>query len=153
MKDVDPTKAKLTDRDFWEHGGNKYQVDGHDVVLDYKPIEKETALWLSQTFGRHVEMVPRFNKPENVSTPDYLIGGIPFDRKGIEGSGKYVIDGNLKKAKTQAENVVLDFTLSNLTDEAIMEQMNDIYRSGRRGVDIAILKRGETLIDVIKKKD
>ena len=153
LKDVDPTKAKLTDRDFWGHGGNKYQVDGHDVVLDYKPIEKETALWLSQTFGRHVEMVPRFNKPENVSTPDYLIGGIPFDRKGIEGSGKYVIDGNLKKAKTQAENVVLDFTLSNLTDEAIMEQMNDIYRSGRRGVDIAILKRGETLIDVIKKKD
>lgn len=153
LKDVDPTKAKLTDRDFWEHGGNKYQVDGHDVVLDYKPIEKETALWLSQTFGRHVETVPRFNKPENVSTPDYLIDGIPFDRKGIEGSGKYVIDGNLKKAKTQAENVVLDFTLSNLTDEAIMEQMNDIYRSGRRGVDIAILKRGETLIDVIKKKD
>jgi hypothetical protein len=98
-------------------------------------------------------MVPRFNKPENVSTPDYLIDGTPFDRKGIEGSGKYVIDGNLKKAKTQAENVVLDFTLSNLTDEAIMEQMNDIYRSGRRGVDIAILKRGETLIDVIKKKD
>ena len=153
LKDVDPTKAKLTDRDFWEHGGNKYQVDGHDVVLDYKPIEKETALWLSQTFGKHVEMVPRFNKPENVSTPDYLIDGIPFDRKGIEGSGKYVIDGNLKKAKTQAENIVLDFTLSNLTDEAIMEQMNDIYRSGRRGVDIAILKRGETLIDVIKKKN
>lgn len=153
LKDVDPAKAKLTDRDFWEHGGNKYQVDGHDVVLDYKSIEKETALWLSQTFGKHVEMVPRFNKPENISTPDYLIDGIPFDRKGIKGSGKYVIDGNLKKAKTQAENIVLDFTLSNLTDEAIMEQMNDIYRSGRRGVDIAILKRGETLIDVIKKKD
>jgi len=153
LKNVDPNKANLTDRTFWEHDGKKYEVDGHDVVLDYKPKEKETALWLSQLFGKHVEMVPRFNEPEGVSTPDYLIDGVPFDLKGINGLGKYVIDGNLKKAKTQAENIVFDFSNSELTDEEILKQMNDIYRSGRRGLNVAILKREETLIDVMKKKD
>lgn len=153
LSNVDPNKANLTDRTFWEHDGKKYKVDGHDVVLDYKPKEKETALWLSQLFGKHVEMVPRFNEPEGVSTPDYLIDGVPFDLKGINGLGKYVIDGNLKKAKTQAENIVFDFSNSELTDEEILKQMNDIYRSGRRGLNVAILKREETLIDVMKKKD
>lgn len=153
LANADHSKAKLTDRRSWELEGKNYQVDGHKVVLDYKPIEKETAQWLSQVLGKHVEMVPRFNEPEGVSTPDYLIDGVPFDRKGIKGSGKYVIDGNLKKAKKQAENIVLDFSHSRLTDEEILKQMNDIYRSARRGLDITILKRDETLIDIIKKKD
>ncbi len=87
LNNVDPAKAKLTDRKFWEHGGKKYQVDGRNVVLDYSP-KKETAQWLSELLGRHVEMVPRVNYPKNIPTPDYLVDGVKFDLKEISGSGK-----------------------------------------------------------------
>ena len=150
LSNVDPGKAKVSEMNFWEHNGHKYQVDGKHVVLDYSQKEKEVGEWLSQTFGKHVQMAPRVNFPEKIPSPDYLVDGLKFDLKEISGSGKGVVDGNLRKAKQQSENVVFDVTRTKLSNDEILSQLEKVYDLNRRGLGIAIIKDGEELIDILK---
>ena len=153
LSNVDPSKAKVTEMNFWEHDGKKYYVDGKHVVLDYSQKEKEVGEWLSKTFGKHVQMAPRVNYPEKIPSPDYLVDGLKFDLKEITGEGKGTLDQNTRKAKTQAENIVYDVTKSALSDKEIEQQLEEIYKFGRRGLDIAIVKRENRLIYVMKKRN
>lgn len=150
LSNVDPGKAKVSEMNFWEHDGQKYQVDGKHVVLDYSQKEKEVGEWLSKTFGKHVKMAPRVNFPEKIPSPDYLVDGLKFDLKEITGSGKGVVDGNLRKAKQQSENVVFDVTRTKLSNYEILSQLEKVYDLNRRGLGIAIIKDGEELIDILK---
>ena len=150
LSNVDPGKAKVSEMNFLEHNGHKYQVDGKYVVLDYSQKEKEVGEWLSQTFGKHVQMAPRVNFPEKIPSPDYLVDGLKFDLKEISGSGKGVVDGNLRKAKQQSENVVFDVTRTKLSIDEILSQLEKVYDLNRRGLGIAIIKDGEELIDILK---
>lgn len=153
LSNVDPSKTKVTEMNSWEHNGQKYQVDGKHVVLDYSQKEKEVGEWLSKTFGKHVQMAPRVNYPKDIPTPDYLIDGMKFDLKEISGSGKNVFDNASKKAKEQAENIVFDITNTTLAEKEIANRLEKIYKSGRRGLNIAVLKRSDELIDILEPKE
>ena len=153
LSNVDPRKAKISEMNFWEHNGQKYQVDGKHVVLDYSQREKEVGEWLSKLFGKHVQMAPRVNYPKDTPTPDYLIDGMKFDLKEISGSGKNVFDNASKKAKEQAENIVFDITKTPLAEQEIAKRLEEIYKSGRRGLNIAVLKRSDELIDILEPKE
>lgn len=146
-------KGSVSDKDYLEHEGVKYHVDGKHVVLDYSRKEKEVAEWLANKFGAKVEMAPRVNFPDKIPSPDYLVNGLKFDLKEITGSGKGTIDQNTRKAKTQAENIIYDVTKSPLTDEDVEKQLADIYKRGRRGLDIAVIKRNNRLVDIIRKRN
>lgn len=152
LSNADPSKAKVTEMNFWEHNGQKYQVDGKHVVLDYSQKEKEVGEWLSKKFGVNVEHVPKVNFPLGVPTPDYLINGKRFDLKGISGHGKNVVDNNMRKSKKQANNFVIELERTDISAEEVLKQLNNIYRSGRRDVDIVIVKRGKQLVDIVQKK-
>ena len=153
LSNVNPSKYKVSEMNFWEHDGQKYQVDGKHVVLDYSQKEKEVGEWLSKLFGKHVQMAPRVNYPKDIPTPDYLIDGMKFDLKEISGSGKNVFDNASKKAKEQAENIVFDITNTNLSEQEIFKQLEKIYKSGRRGLNIAVLKKSDGLLDILKPKE
>lgn len=146
-------KGSVSDMEYWEQDGVKYHVDGKHVVLEYSEKEKEVAEWLAQKFGFKVQMAPRVNFPKSIPSPDYLVNGMKFDLKEITGSGKGTIDQNTRKAKTQAENIVYDVSKSILTDEEIKKQLEDIYQRNRRGLEIAVIKRNSSLVDVIKKRN
>lgn len=150
LSNVDPSKTKVTEMNSWEYNGQKYQVDGKHVVLDYSQREKEVGEWLSKTFGKHVQMAPRVNFPEKIPSPDYLVDGLKFDLKEITGSGKGVVDGNLRKTKQQSENIVFDVTRTKLSNNEILSQLEKVYDLNRRGLSIAIIKDGEELIDILK---
>lgn len=132
--------------------GTTYKVDGHNVVLDHSNYEYRAASWLSKKTGLRVDIVPRVNYPENISTPDYLVDGVPFDLKEITGSGKNVIDGNLRKAIKQATNIIFDITKTPLSFEEIMGQLEHIYMIDRRGLDISIIKNKDELLAVLEKE-
>lgn len=145
-------KPKVTEIDYWEHNGIKYLVDGKHVVLDYSKKEKETAVWLAEKLGVHVEKVPRVNFPENISTPDFLINGLKFDLKELRGAGKNTVDNNTRKAKTQSENIIFDLTNTPLTKKEFFKQLTHVYNQGRRGLKFSIVKKGDTLVDILKNK-
>ncbi|OFI49532.1 hypothetical protein BG261_02840 [Floricoccus tropicus] len=152
LKNFNSKNIKVSELTRWEHQGIVYLVDGKKVVLDYSGKEEEVASWIAEKFGMHVQFVPRVNYPSGMKTPDYLVNGIAYDLKEITGNGKNVIDGNMKKAKVQSENIIIDITKSKLTDNDVKNQLEKIYRSGRRGLNIVVIKRGNTLIDVLKKE-
>ncbi|MBF0845079.1 hypothetical protein IR117_10725 [Streptococcus danieliae] len=132
--------------------GTTYIVDGHNVVSDHSNYEYKVASWLSSKTGLKVEILPRVNQPEKINTPDYLLDGVSFDLKEITGSGKNVLDGNLRKAKKQAPNIIFDITKTPLLEEEIMEQLNQIYKVGRRGLEISIIKKRDELLSVLKPR-
>ncbi|WP_457785421.1 CdiA C-terminal domain-containing protein [Streptococcus uberis] len=132
--------------------GTTYKVDGHNVVLDHSNYEYRVASWLSKKTGLQVKIVPRINYPKKISTPDYIVNNIPFDLKEITGSGKNVIDGNLRKTKKQATNIIFDITKTPLSFEEIMGQLEHVYMIGRRGLDITIIKNKDDVLAVLKQK-
>ena len=145
-------EAKINDLLYWEVDGKTLTVDGRHVILDYSKKEKEIGKWMANTFGVHVQMVPRVNYPEQVNTPDYLINDKRFDLKEITGNSKNTIDQNCRKAKKQSENIIFDITNSLLSDEEVLNQLDSIYKRGQRGINISVIKRGNIVIDVLKKK-
>lgn len=142
-------KTQLSILHEYTKDGTTYIVDGHSVVLDHSNYEYKVANWLSIKTGLKVDILPRVNIPWNANTPDYLLGGVPFDLKEITGSGKSVIDGNLHKTKKQTPNIIFDITKSPLSHEEIMDQMEQVYRSGRRGLQTVIIKDGHELLYVL----
>lgn len=129
--------------------GKTYVVDGHNVVSEHSNYEHQVASWLSSKTGFKVDILPRVNNPDGISTPDYLVDGVPFDLKEITGSGKNVIDGNLRKTKKQTNNIILDITKTPLSREEIMGQLGQIYKVGRRGLETVIVKDGNELLYVL----
>lgn len=145
-------KPQLSLLNEYVKNGTPYKVDGHSVVLDHSNYEYRVANWLSKKTGLQVDMVPRVNSPEHIKTPDYLVDVAPFDLKEITGSGKNVIDGNLRKAKKQATNIIFDITKTPLSFEEIMGQLEHIYMIDRRGLDISIIKNKDEVLAVLEKE-
>lgn len=152
LKD-DNYNVKVSDMNYFEHGGVKYNVDGKNVVLDYSLKEKEVADWLSATFGEEVMMVPRINNPDGISTPDYMFKGLCWDLKEIKGQGKRTIDSSIKSKEKQSHNFILDISESKLLETELLKQARKVYDTrGREWVDTIIIKKHSKLLAVYKKR-
>lgn len=93
--------------------------------------EIEVAKLLGQAIGGKVNIIPKVNKPFGIKTPDYIINDEKFDLKEITGGGKYVIEGNLRKKKEQANNFIIDLTNTNIGFKKMERQIKSIYISKR----------------------
>ena len=139
-KVVDENKSKeVKDLSEWEHGGNKYTVDGKHVVLDYDKHEKEVAEIIAKKYGRDVFMVPRILNPTGIRTPDYKINQSLYDLKTPGGKGKNTIFDAIKGSKYQAE---------------VERQIEGVYESKRTDFidEVVVLKSGE-ILKVYKRKN
>ena len=133
---------------FIDNDGTKYNVDGKYVILKPTNREIEVAELLGQAIGGKVNIIPRINKPINIKTPDYIINNERFDLKEITGSGKYVIEGNLKKKKKQANNFIIDLTNTKIEFKEVERQIESIYISRRY---LWIIIKGNNIEKVYKR--
>lgn len=153
LETATPNSHTVEDRQYFEYKGNRYNVDGKNVVLDYSLKEKEIAEWLENTFGGEIYMLPRINNPEGIQTADYLFRGEYWDLKEIIGKGKHTLDSAIKKKKSQSNNFIFDMSNSEITVESISKQLNLIYKSkDRKWVDKIIVKQNKNVIIINKRK-
>ena len=134
--------------------GVAYKVDGHNVVLDYSPHEKEIAELLEKKIGGELYMVPRVNNPQGVPTPDYLFRGKGYDLKTLsKEAGENTIINRIKKARKQSKNFVLDVTnAKKITQTALKSQIQRIYEDKETAfVDTIIVVRNGNIVVVVKK--
>lgn len=144
IKKAKPNTHIVKDRKFFEHNGIKYKVDNKNIVLDYSNNEKEVAIWLENTFGGEIYMLPRINKPDGIQTADYLFRGEYWDLKTINGSGKRVLEDSIKKKKRQAKNFIFDITNSKIEKYNLFEQLKKLYNSKATDwIDKIIIKKDE----------
>ena len=133
--------------------GIRYNVDGKHVVLNPTTREKEVAEILGKIYGGQVDIIPRVNEPANIKTPDYIINNERFDLKEITGSGKYVIEGNIRKKKNQANNFIIDITNTQMDIKEIERQIVSIYISKRYlWVDKIFIVKEDSIIKIYKRK-
>lgn len=154
LRAATPGSHLVRDLRAYTAGGTTYTVDGHRVVLDHSPHEKEVAELLERTLGGEIFMVPRVNAPQGVPTPDYLIRGKGYDLKTIgRDAGPKTIWNRIKKAKRQAHNFIVDVTdAKHLTDETINGQLEKIFQDDETlFVDEIILIRDGMIAKIVKR--
>ena len=144
----------VVEKDYWEVDGTKYYVDGHNVVQDHTPREKEVANILSNKLGVKVELIPRVNKPDGVSSPDFLVSEkLRFDLKEIKKNGKNTIENAVKKQEKQAHNFVIDISETSLSKNDIYFQIDGIYKSQfRKWVETIMIVEGNEILDILNRK-
>lgn len=148
-----PNTHIVKDRKYFEHNGIKYKVDNKNIILDYSNNEKEVAIWLENTFGGEIYMLPRINKPDGIQTADYLFKGEYWDLKKITGKGKNTLDSAINKKKSQSNNFIFDISNSEITLEAIDKQLSSIYENKyRKWIDKIIVKQNNNVIVINKRK-
>lgn len=153
LKNATPNTHKVKDRKYFEYQGIKYYVDNKNVVLDYSIKEKEVAVWLENTFGGEIYMLPRINKPDGIMTADYLYKGEYWDLKNIMGSGKRIIEDAIKKKNRQANNFIFDISNSSISNIELIRQLKKIYSSrATEFVDMVIAKKDNEVICIYKRK-
>ena len=153
LSNVDPSKAKVSEMNFWEEDGKKYYVDGHNVKFEPSRRERELAHLVASELGRHVQLNPKVENPSGIPVPDYLIDGVRYDAKEIEGIGKNNIDTAIKGQKKQAHSFVIDITKTEMDVSGALERIGRIYRNhNRRWVDNIILIEGDEIIDIFGRK-
>lgn len=144
-------RGKVTELNYWEVDGERYDVDGVKVELSYSEKERKVAEFLSESLNADLKMVPKVNNPEGIRTPDYLLNGERFDLKSLSGKGKYVIDNNVKRLKGQSENAVFDITECPLDVDEIFNQLSLVYLDVRRKLNVCIILKDNEIIDIIKR--
>lgn len=137
---------------FIDDNGVKYNVDGKHVIFKPTKREIEVAKILGKAFGGEIIIIPRVNEPPNVKTPDYLINGVSFDLKGIEGSGKNTIDNSIRKQQKQANNFIFDISKTKMKMDYIIKQIKNIYKSEHRyWVKQIIVIKNQEIIKIYKR--
>lgn len=156
MKKSTPNSHKIKDAEYFEDAkGNKYYVDGKNVVLDYSESKKNVANWLKETFGGEIYMLPRINIPEGIQTVDYLFRGEKWDLKEIKSTGKNVLDNRVNGLKKQANNFIFDISNTTISIKKIKNQIDKLYESpNRKWINKIMLIKNQKLICIyIRKKD
>lgn len=153
LSNVDPSKAKVSEMNFWEHNGTRYEVDNKNVIFKPTRREKEVGKLLADTLGSHVVHVPEVHNPNFVKTPDYLIDGVRWDLKEIEKTGKNNIDNAIAGKKEQARSFIIDVSKTPMDIDEVYSKINRIYFNRHRNwIENIILIKGDKIIDIFKRK-
>lgn len=148
-----PNSHPVLELQEYTSGGETYKVDGHNVVLDHDPHEKEIAELLEREVGGEIYLVPRVNNPQGVSTPDYLFHGRGYDLKTLgEKAGPNTMFQRVKKAKRQSRNFIIDVSDTKLDREMIDQQISKIFWSkNTRFVDEIVIINDGHIVQVAKR--
>lgn len=133
LKNSCPNSHRLKTRNYYEHDGIRYFVVGKKVVFDYTNYEKDIAVWLENSFGGKIYLLPKVNELKGIKTADYLFHNEYCDLKKMSCnviSEKRAVDNVVKKSKFQTENIILDISNSILNDNIILQQVKRLYSTG-----------------------
>ncbi len=142
----------MIDEKEYEKEGQRYCVDGKNVVLDYSESERKIAENLAGLLGANVKMIPRVLFPQGISTPDIFINNEAYDIKEPIGKGKAVIYNMVSKKKRQTNNFAIDISHCPLSENEIRNQVADVYRSSHtRFIDKIILCKNGNILNIYKR--
>lgn len=130
--------------------GQRYEIDGHHVKFEPSQHEREIAEVLAEQMHDRVILQPKIEYPKGIKMPDYVIRGKSYDLKTITGSGKNIIDNNVKKNEKQAKNFIFDITNCKLSEDDLVNQVEFVMWR-RSFVDKIIFVRNKQIIRVFER--
>ena len=146
------TEGKVHDAKYYKHNGERLWVDGHNVVFEPSAEERETARLLIEKFGGTVELLPRVNVPESVTSPDYSFNGIKMDRKGPTGSGAKTVFNQIRNIKKQSRYLVLDLSKTAMSNERVIKDLKKAFGMEYYSyLDCVIVTRNGEVVIVLER--
>ena len=117
--------------------------------IDIKPRptedEQSAAIILAEYFKSNVEFVKRGSS----TTPDIKIGNIYWEIKSPRGNGKYTISDNIRSARHQSSNIVINLSRTKMTTERAESRVNDFLKNSSTGVRrLIIVTKSHRVIDI-----
>lgn len=147
-------KYKVEEQQYFiDDNGNKYIVDGKNVIMKHTNKEKEVAKILSEIYRRKVKLIPAVLNPQHIKTPDYMIKNVRFDLKEPTGNSKTTIYDLFKHKSKQADNFIIDIHKSELSRLESIEQTQQLfYSSHRKWINTIILMEDNEIFKILKRK-
>lgn len=138
---------------FVDNKGNKYIVDGKNVIMKHTAKEREVAPILGEIYGGKVRLIPAVLNPQHIKTPDYMIKDKKIDLKEPTGKSRTTIYDLFKHKSEQADNFVIDIHKSGLDRTESIEQAQQLFYSKHRSwINTVILMENNEIFKILKRR-
>jgi hypothetical protein len=123
-----PTIKIFNKGEIFNFRGREYVLDNHNLKYEHSTGEENFAKWLIKNSNLNVTLLPKINKPDGISVPDYKIGKEYFDYKYTTGFSSQLIYHNIDKKRLQSKNFIIEITNNNIDWQEIESQIKYTYR-------------------------
>ena len=149
--------TKLTNGVYYQNyinvGKYTFFEDGNAIVKKYTNAEFKVAKWYQTIFKEQVILLPKVNKPENISSPDYLIKGEKWDLKSLTSNKNNAIYTRMRNNESQANNYIIDIGKSKLTIKATIKQVKELHSSKYfKWLNKIVIKKNKNYIVISRQK-
>lgn len=100
---------------------------------------------MAEYFKSNIEFVERGSS----TTPDIKVGNIYWEIKSPKGNGKYTISDNIRSAKHQSSNIVINLSRTKMTAKQAESRIRNFLKNSSTGVKRLILvTKSNKVIDI-----
>jgi hypothetical protein len=126
----------------------KYKVIVETDIIDRpKDHEMRAALIVANGYFKSDVVFLRQN---TYSTPDLDIHGVKWEIKSPLGNGKKTIDNNLRNARRQSTNIILDFSRMKLHQTKALARINHYLRSGPHNIKkLIVIVKTQKILEIL----
>ncbi|MDR0199897.1 MAG: hypothetical protein LBI43_04890 [Streptococcaceae bacterium] len=123
----------------------------YKVIVETKPQdspqshEMRAALILANYFECDVH----FLRPESYKTPDLLIDGSTWEIKSPMGNSKKTMENNLRSAKKQSRNIIIDMSRCKMNFNRAISRINYYLNTENHQIQhLKIIEKSGKVIDI-----
>lgn len=118
------------------------------IKTNLKNRPKDHEMSASIILANHFKTDIIFLRPTTNKTPDLDISGVIWELKSPIGNGKYTVQNNLREAKRQSSNIVLDLSRIKMHENRAINQATFIikHHAVRSIQQLIIIKKSKKII-------
>lgn len=125
----------------------KYEVI---VKTDPQDAPKEHEMSAAVILAYHFKANITFLRSERKKTPDIDVNGIKWEIKSPKGNSKKTIDNNLRTARKQSHNIILDLRRAKLHQSKAMARINYYLAAGPHKIKhLKVITKTKRVIDIL----
>lgn len=125
----------------------KYTVVVQTNVSD---VPKDHELSAALILAYHFKTDVIFLRPDKKKTPDIEVDGKKWEIKSPKGNAKKTIENNLRTARKQSENIVLDLTRSKMHNAQAVARAQFYIRTEAHTIKrLKIITKHRKIIDIL----
>lgn len=124
----------------------KYKVIIEPNIKDV-PEEHEISAALVISREKHCDV--RFILPSGFRTPDFDINGTRWELKSPIGSSSRTIENNLRSARGQSPNIILDLRRIKMPMKRALDRINDYLSRDHKIKRLVVIDKNHKVIDIL----
>lgn len=124
----------------------KYEVV---IKTDLKDRPKDHELSAALILADYFKSDVTFLRPQIDKTPDIEIDGIKWEIKSPKGDGKKTIENNLRTARKQSLNIVIDLRRIKMHQTKAFTRINFFLSKPHRFKKVLIINKSKKVIEIL----